>query len=122
MSSNTGYIMTLANSIIGVGILAMPFCFQKVMRMQVFISFQIKEPFFICFSVISTFTFSFSFWKIVLQCGILLSILLLIGSNLVTRLACHYLIKTSIKARRRNLEFIGKIQLSLSPSLVCFLV
>lgn len=30
MSSNTGHIMTLANSIIGVGILAMPFCFQKV--------------------------------------------------------------------------------------------
>lgn len=30
MTGHTGYTMTLANSIIGVGILAMPFCFQKV--------------------------------------------------------------------------------------------
>ncbi|XP_055311393.1 putative sodium-coupled neutral amino acid transporter 10 [Sitodiplosis mosellana] len=69
MSSNTGYIMTLANSIIGVGILAMPFCFQK--------------------------------------CGILLSILLLILSNTITRFSCHYLLKSSIKARRKNFEFLA---------------
>ncbi|XP_031630114.1 putative sodium-coupled neutral amino acid transporter 10 [Contarinia nasturtii] len=69
MSLNTGYIMTLANSIIGVGILAMPFCFQK--------------------------------------CGILLSILLLALSNAITRLACHYLLKSSIKARRKNFEFLA---------------
>lgn len=30
MGDHINYIMTLANSIIGVGVLAMPFCFQKV--------------------------------------------------------------------------------------------
>lgn len=30
IGTTMGYTMTLANSIIGVGILAMPFCFQKV--------------------------------------------------------------------------------------------
>lgn len=29
-SAQTGHVMTLANSIIGVAILSMPFCFQKV--------------------------------------------------------------------------------------------
>lgn len=30
-NTQTGHVMTLANSIIGVAILAMPFCFQKVL-------------------------------------------------------------------------------------------
>lgn len=34
MLANSGYVMTLANSIIGVGILAMPFCFQKVCMLR----------------------------------------------------------------------------------------
>ncbi|XP_054738662.1 putative sodium-coupled neutral amino acid transporter 10 isoform X1 [Anastrepha obliqua] len=69
MLAYSGHIMTLANSIIGVGILAMPFCFQK--------------------------------------CGIVLSVLLLIISNWITRLSCHYLIKSSLLTRRKSFEFLG---------------
>ncbi|ALC41671.1 CG30394 [Drosophila busckii] len=69
MFSHSGHVMTLANSIIGVGILAMPFCFQK--------------------------------------CGIILSILLLILSNWITRVCCHYLIKTSLLTRRKSFELLG---------------
>ncbi|KAH8413743.1 hypothetical protein KR222_006178 [Zaprionus bogoriensis] len=69
MFSHSGHVMTLANSIIGVGILAMPFCFQK--------------------------------------CGIVLSIVLLILSNWITRVCCHYLIKTSLLTRRKSFELLG---------------
>ncbi|XP_068144516.1 LOW QUALITY PROTEIN: putative sodium-coupled neutral amino acid transporter 10 [Drosophila tropicalis] len=69
MFSHSSHVMTLANSIIGVGILAMPFCFQK--------------------------------------CGIILSILLLILSNGITRICCHYLIKTSLLTRRKSFELLG---------------
>uniref|UniRef100_A0A1I8PLK5 Amino acid transporter transmembrane domain-containing protein n=2 Tax=Stomoxys calcitrans TaxID=35570 RepID=A0A1I8PLK5_STOCA len=67
--ANSGYVMTLANGIIGVGILAMPFCF--------------------------------------LKCGIILSILLLVVSNWITRICCHYLIKTSLLTRRKSFELLG---------------
>lgn len=66
---SSSHVMTLANSIIGVGILAMPFCFQK--------------------------------------CGIVLSIVLLILNNFITRLSCHYLIKSSLLTRRKSFEFLG---------------
>lgn len=69
MLAHSAHVMTLANSIIGVGILAMPFCFQK--------------------------------------CGILLSIVLLVLSNGITRVCCHYLIKTSLLTRRRSFEMLG---------------
>ncbi|XP_067630642.1 putative sodium-coupled neutral amino acid transporter 10 isoform X2 [Eurosta solidaginis] len=69
MMAYSGHIMTLANSIIGVGILAMPFCFQK--------------------------------------CGIILSVLLLIISNWITRICCHYLIKSSLLTRRKSFEMLG---------------
>ncbi|XP_055919123.1 putative sodium-coupled neutral amino acid transporter 10 [Eupeodes corollae] len=69
MMSSSGHVMTLANSIIGVGILAMPFCFQK--------------------------------------CGIILSIVLIILNNLITRISCHYLIKSSLLTRRKSFEFLG---------------
>ncbi|XP_030557901.1 putative sodium-coupled neutral amino acid transporter 10 [Drosophila novamexicana] len=69
MFSHSGHVMTLANSIIGVGILAMPFCFQK--------------------------------------CGIILSIVLLVLSNWITRVCCHYLIKTSLLTRRKSFEMLG---------------
>ncbi|XP_001360441.3 putative sodium-coupled neutral amino acid transporter 10 [Drosophila pseudoobscura] len=69
MLSHSAHVMTLANSIIGVGILAMPFCFQK--------------------------------------CGIVLSIILLVLSNVITRVCCHYLIKTSLLTRRKSFELLG---------------
>ncbi|XP_016990757.2 putative sodium-coupled neutral amino acid transporter 10 [Drosophila rhopaloa] len=69
MMAHSAHVMTLANSIIGVGILAMPFCFQK--------------------------------------CGILLSIVLLVLSNAITRVCCHYLIKTSLLTRRKSFEMLG---------------
>ncbi|XP_069702221.1 putative sodium-coupled neutral amino acid transporter 10 [Periplaneta americana] len=69
MGTNTGTVMTLANSIIGVGVLAMPFCFK--------------------------------------QCGIVLSIVMLLLSSVLSRLACHFLLKAAIMARRRNFEFLA---------------
>lgn len=85
-----GFIITLANSIIGVGILAMPFCFQKVSHHLIPSkpNFNVSLP-------------------IPLQCGVLLSILLLIFSNLMTRLTCNYLLQSSIRSRKRNLESMG---------------
>lgn len=69
MGSNTGQVMTLTNSIIGVSILAMPYCFK--------------------------------------QCGIVLSVLLLCLSSLLSRFACHFLLKAAIITRRRNYEFLA---------------
>lgn len=69
MSTKTGQVMTLANSIIGVSILAMPYCFK--------------------------------------QCGIVLSILLLFLSSILSRFACHFLLKAAVITRRRNYEFLA---------------
>ncbi|XP_049779429.1 putative sodium-coupled neutral amino acid transporter 10 [Schistocerca cancellata] len=69
MTSSMGITMTLANSIIGVSVLAMPFCFK--------------------------------------QCGIILSIVMLLLSSMLSRYACHYLLKAAIMARRRNFEFLA---------------
>lgn len=63
------HILTLANSIIGVSILAMPYCFK--------------------------------------QCGIVLAILLILLSNLITRLTSHFLIKSAIIARRKTFEYLA---------------
>ncbi|XP_030757930.1 putative sodium-coupled neutral amino acid transporter 10 [Sitophilus oryzae] len=69
MDYHTGYIVTLANSIIGVSILAMPYCFK--------------------------------------QTGILLSLIMLLLSNLITRLTCHFLIKSAIMSRRKTFEYLA---------------
>ncbi|KOC67955.1 Putative sodium-coupled neutral amino acid transporter 10 [Habropoda laboriosa] len=61
--------MTLANSIIGVSVLAMPYCFK--------------------------------------QCGIVLATLVLILSSILSRLACHFLIKSAVMSRRRNFELLA---------------
>ena len=63
------HVMTLANSIIGVSVLAMPFCFK--------------------------------------QCGIILATLMLLLSSTLSRLACHFLIKSAVMSRRRNFEFLA---------------
>ncbi|XP_065214100.1 putative sodium-coupled neutral amino acid transporter 10 [Planococcus citri] len=68
-TSNSPHVMTLVNSIIGVSILAMPFCYK--------------------------------------QCGIILASLILILINLMTRLSCHYLLKSAIMTRRKNFEFLA---------------
>ncbi|XP_023015972.1 uncharacterized protein [Leptinotarsa decemlineata] len=69
MDSLNGHVMNLANSIIGVSVLAMPYCFK--------------------------------------QCGIMLSILMLIISSIVSRLACHFLLKSAILSRRKTFEFLA---------------
>lgn len=69
MESHTGNIMILSNSIIGVSILAMPFCFK--------------------------------------QCGIILAILMLGMSSIITRLTCHFLLKSAIISRRRTFELLA---------------
>jgi sodium-coupled neutral amino acid transporter 10 len=69
MDNASGHTMNLANSIIGVGILAMPYCFK--------------------------------------QCGVLLSIFILLISSIISRLACHFLLKSAIIARRKTFEFLA---------------
>ncbi|KAJ8929127.1 hypothetical protein NQ314_018212 [Rhamnusium bicolor] len=69
MDNQSGHVMTLANSIIGVSVLAMPYCFK--------------------------------------QCGIVLSVLMLLISSIISRLACHFLLKSAIIARRRTFEFLA---------------
>ncbi|XP_011311169.1 putative sodium-coupled neutral amino acid transporter 10 isoform X1 [Fopius arisanus] len=69
MTSHLSHVMTLANSIIGVSVLAMPFCFK--------------------------------------QCGIVLAIAVLLLCSVLSRLACHFLIKSAVMSRRRNFEFLA---------------
>ncbi|XP_033208511.1 putative sodium-coupled neutral amino acid transporter 10 [Belonocnema kinseyi] len=69
MSSHLSHVMTLANGVIGVSVLAMPFCFK--------------------------------------QCGIFLAIILLLLSSMLSRLACHFLVKSAVMSRRRNFEFLA---------------
>lgn len=42
------------------------------------------------------------------QCGIVLSSLLLILSNILSRSTCHFLLKSAIISRRRNYELLGE--------------
>ncbi|KAK2582842.1 hypothetical protein KPH14_008927 [Odynerus spinipes] len=69
MISHISHVMTLANSIIGVSVLAMPFCFK--------------------------------------QCGIILAALVLLLCSVLSRLACHFLIKSAVMSRRRNFELLA---------------
>lgn len=63
-----GKTVNLGNSIIGVSILAMPYCF--------------------------------------VQSGLLLSILLIVLSGILTRLSCHFLLKSAFISRRRSFELM----------------
>ncbi|XP_050455423.1 putative sodium-coupled neutral amino acid transporter 10 [Cataglyphis hispanica] len=69
MISQMSHVMTLANSVIGVSVLAMPFCFK--------------------------------------QCGIILAVLVLLLCSTLSRLACHFLIKSAVISRRRNFELLA---------------
>lgn len=63
-----GKTVNLGNSIIGVSILAMPYCF--------------------------------------VQSGVLLSIILIVLSGFLTRLSCHFLLKSAFISRRRSFELM----------------
>lgn len=63
-----GKTVNLGNSIIGVSVLAMPYCF--------------------------------------VQSGLLLSILLIVLSGFLTRLSCHFLLKSAFISRRRSFELM----------------
>lgn len=69
MEDLNAHVATLANSIIGVSILAMPYCFH--------------------------------------QCGIILSIFMLLISSIISRLACHFLLKAAIISRRKTFEYLA---------------
>ncbi|CAG9857030.1 unnamed protein product [Phyllotreta striolata] len=69
METFNGYVMNLANSIIGASVLAMPYCFK--------------------------------------QCGIILSIVLLLLSSVASRLTCHFLLKSAIISRRKTFELLA---------------
>lgn len=62
-------VINIGNSIIGVSILAMPYCFRK--------------------------------------CGILLSLVLILVSGILTKLACYLILKSAVMARRRSFEFLA---------------
>lgn len=94
MAGNTGHVMNLANSIIGVGLLAMPFCFKQVRRVIVQLCCSPMFP----FRSLSLLFF---------QCGITIAIAMLIFSSVISRLACHFLVKSSALCRRRNFEFLA---------------
>lgn len=89
MTTHTGYVMTLANSIIGVSLLAMPYCFK-----------QVSLPF---KSKLLTSSNYFPMFK----CGVALAILLLLTSNIMTRLSCHFLIKSATMCRRKSFEYVA---------------
>ena len=86
------FVLTLANSIIGVSILAMPFCFKQVGR-------SVRKE---CMSFRPLFTLFFS------QCGVVLATLVLLLAGAMVKLTCHFLLKAAILARRRNYELLGK--------------
>lgn len=81
--------MTVSNSIIGVSILAMPYCFKQVRCQQEM-------------NILKVDKFFFSF-----QCGVLLAILMLLASSFISRLTCHYLLKSATMARRRTFELLA---------------
>ncbi|XP_014243090.1 putative sodium-coupled neutral amino acid transporter 10 [Cimex lectularius] len=69
MGSSANHVLTLANCIIGVSVLTMPFCFK--------------------------------------QCGIALAILMLYLSSQITKLSCHYLLKSAIMEKMKNFEMLA---------------
>ena len=69
MTDSIGSTINLVNSVIGVSLLSMPFCFKK--------------------------------------CGIILSIVLIVLSNLLNRFSCYLLLKSAIIAKRRNYELLA---------------
>lgn len=81
------HVQTLANSIIGTAILSMPYCFAKVSLLDL--------------------DYIYKTLNLHFQCGVILSIFLLVASTIITRSCCHYLIKASIVTRRRNMEQLG---------------
>ena len=69
MSESLSSTINLVNSVIGVSLLSMPFCFKK--------------------------------------CGIVLSIVLIVMSNVLNRFSCYLLLKSAIIAKRRNYELLA---------------
>ena len=55
------------------------------------------------------------------QCGLLLATLILLFMGLISRLCCHFLLKSAILARRRNFEFLGNVYFILKPYFCSFL-
>lgn len=81
----------MTNGIIGVSILAMPYCFAKVSRRR---HRQSSE-------IVSDCVFVF------LQSGIILGIVMLVLSGIMTSYSCKLLIKSAVIQRSRTLEYLS---------------
>lgn len=88
--SNLRPIMNLANSIVGVSILAMPYCFSQVGRMH-----------------INMLTHS-KLFPLCLQCGVVLGTLLLVVCTLFTSWTCKMLMRAAIMTRSHTYENLGE--------------
>ena len=90
MGPMTGPVVNLANSMIGVSILTIPYCFQQV-----------------C----SVFSAAQRMPSCSMQCGVVCGFVLLIASSLLTRASCILVIKAGYNAQKFTYGTLGAVSL-----------